>query len=103
MNIIEERRRRAWAHATSVVMNKVIREASIGILFIYGEALHGKDYFITPDDALDAVLVTMGVLRKLWERDGVRPTRRLFAEVCPDRTIGAVVARMWREPFRYWK
>ena len=95
MNIIEERRRRAWAHATSVVMNKVIREASIGILFIYGEALHGKDYFITPDDALD-------VLRKLWERDGVRPTRRLFAEVCPDRAIGAVVARMWREPFRYW-
>ena len=56
MNIIEERRRRAWAHATSVVMNKVIREASIGILFIYGEALHGKDYFITPDDALDAAV-----------------------------------------------
>lgn len=81
MNIIEERRRRAWAYATSVVMNKVIREASTGILFIYGEALHGKDYFITPDDALDAVLDTMGILRKLWEDDGVRPTRRLFAEV----------------------
>lgn len=81
MNIIEERRRRAWAYATSVVMNKVIREASTGILFIYGEALHGKDYFITPDDALDAVLDTMGILRKLRERDGVRPTRRLFAEV----------------------
>lgn len=44
-------------------MDKVIREASTGILFIYGEALHGKDYFITPDDALDAVLVTMGVLK----------------------------------------
>lgn len=103
MNIIEERRRRAWAHATSVVMNKVIREASTGILFIYGEALYGKDYFITPDDALDAVLDTMGILRKLWERDGVRPTRWLFAEVCPDKAIGAVVMKMWREPFRYWK
>lgn len=50
-------------------MNKVIREASTGILFIYGETFHGKDYFITPDDALDAVLVTMGVLEKLWERE----------------------------------
>lgn len=46
-------------------MNKVIREASTGILFIYGETFHGKDYFIAPDDALDAVLVTMGVLEKL--------------------------------------
>lgn len=62
MNIIEERRRKAWAHATTVIMNKVIGEASTGILFIYGEALHGKDYFITPDDALDAVLDTMGIL-----------------------------------------
>lgn len=44
----------------------------------------------------------MGVLRKLWERDGVRPSKRLFAEVCPDRAIGAVVMKMWREPFRYW-
>ena len=51
--------------ATAVIMNKVIREASTGILFIYGETFHGKDYFITPDDALDAVLVTMGVLEKL--------------------------------------
>lgn len=45
----------------------------------------------------------MGILRKLWERDGVRPTRWLFAEVCPDKAIGAVVMKMWREPFRYWK
>lgn len=70
MNIIEKRRHRAWAHATTVIMNKVIGEASTGILFIYGETLHGKDYFITPDNALDAVLDTMGVLRKLWERGG---------------------------------
>lgn len=102
MNIIEKRRRKAWAHATMVIMNKVIREASTGTIFIYGETLYGKDYFLTPDDALDAVLVTMGVLRKLWERDGVRPSKRLFAEVCPDRAIGAVVMKMWREPFRYW-
>ena len=81
MNIIEKRRRKAWAHATMVIMNKVIREASTGTIFIYGETLYGKDYFLTPDDALDAVLVTMGVLRKLWERDGVRPSKRLFAEV----------------------
>lgn len=103
MNIIEERRRKAWAHATTVIMNKVIGEASTGILFIYGETLHGKDYFITPDDALDSVLDTLGVLKKLWERDGVKPTRQLFAEACPDKVIGAVVMKMWREPFRYWK
>lgn len=103
MNIIEERRHKAWAYATSVVMDKVTREAYTGILFTYGEALHGKDYLLTPNDALDSVLVTMGVLRKLWERDGVRPTKRLFAEVCPDKAIGAVVKNMWREPFRYWK
>lgn len=101
MNIIEKRRRKAWAHATMVIMNKVIREASTGTIFIYGETLYGKDYFLTPDDALDAVLDTMGVLRKLWERDGVRPSKRLFAEVCPDRAIGAVVMKMWREPFRF--
>lgn len=86
MNIIEKRRRKAWAHATMVIMNKVIREASTGTIFIYGETLYGKDYFLTPDDALDAVLVTMGVLRKLWERDGVRPATRehppLFGITC---------------------
>lgn len=54
MNIIEKRRRKAWAHATMVIMNKVIREASTGTIFIYGETLYGKDYFLTPDDALDA-------------------------------------------------
>lgn len=62
MNIIEKRRRKAWAHATMVIMNKVIREASTGTIFIYGETLYGEDYFLTPDDALDAVLVTMGVM-----------------------------------------
>lgn len=55
MNIIERRRRKAWAHATAVIMNKVIREASTGILFIYGETFHGKDYLLTPDDAVDSV------------------------------------------------
>lgn len=59
MNIIEKRRRKAWAHATMVIMNKVIREASTGTIFIYGETLYGKDYFLTPDDALDAVLSRM--------------------------------------------
>ena len=103
MNIIEKRREKAWCHATAVIMNKVISEVSTGILFTYGERLHGKDYFITPDDALDTVLVTMGVLRKLWERNGVRPTKERFAEVCPDKAIGAVVMNMGREPFRYWK
>ena len=49
MNIIEKRRRKAWAHATMVIMNKVIREASTGTIFIYGETLYGKDYFLTPD------------------------------------------------------
>ncbi len=39
MNIIEKRRRKAWAHATMVIMNKVIREASTGTIFIYGETL----------------------------------------------------------------
>ena len=51
MNIIEKRRRKAWVHATMVIMNKVIREASTGTIFIYGETLYGKDYFLTPDDA----------------------------------------------------
>lgn len=103
MDIIEERRRRAWSHATRVIWGKVIDEVFTGGLFIYGETIYGIDYFITPHDALDVVLVTMGVLRKLWERNGVRPTKRLFAEICPDKAIGTVVAKMWREPFRYWK
>ena len=42
------------------------------------QTLYGKDYFLTPDDALDAVLVTMGVLRKLWERDGVLSLIHIF-------------------------
>ena len=41
MNIIEKRRRKARAHATMVIMNKVIREASTGTIFIYGETLYG--------------------------------------------------------------
>lgn len=58
MNIIEKRRRKAWAHATMVIMNKVIREASTGTIFIYGETLYGKDYFLTPDDALQNFMRT---------------------------------------------
>lgn len=98
-NIIEERRKKAWSHATYVILNRVRREAVIGTLFIYG----GKDYFLTPDDAVDTIFVTMGVLKKMWERDGVKPTKKLFAEVCPDATIGALAANMWRDPFRYWR
>lgn len=45
MNIIEKRRRKAWAHATMVIMNKVIREASTGTIFIYGGPFTAK---ITP-------------------------------------------------------
>lgn len=93
MNIIEKRRRKAWAHATMVIMNKVIREASTGTIFIYGETLYGKDYFLTPDDALDAVLVTMGVLRKLWERDGVR---LVMEHDIPDREISRMTGRSVR-------
>lgn len=103
MNIIEERRRKAWAHATRVILTKVINDASTGILFIYGETLHGKDYFLTPDDALDAVFVTMGVLRKLWERDGVRPTRQLSLRYARQAIWMPWFMKMWREPFRYWK
>lgn len=72
MNIIEKRRRKAWAHATMVIMNKVIREASTGTIFIYGETLYGKDYFLTPDDALDAVLVTMGFCKGCGSGTGVK-------------------------------
>lgn len=42
MNIIEERRRKAWAHATRVILTKVINDASTGTIFIYGETLYGK-------------------------------------------------------------
>ncbi len=59
-NIIEARRRKAWSHATYVILNRVRREAVIGTLFIYG----GKDYFLTPDDAVNTIFVTMGVLKK---------------------------------------
>lgn len=102
MNIIEERRRKAWNHATKVILNKVTREAINGTLFIYADILCGKDYFLTPDSAIDTIFVTMEVLKKLWERERVKPTRELFAKVCPDKAIAAVVANMWREPFRYW-
>lgn len=61
-------------------------EAVIGTLFIYG----GKDYFLTPDDAVDTIFVTMGVLKKMWERDGVKPTKKLFAVACPDATISVL-------------
>lgn len=78
MNIIEKRRRKAWAHATMVIMNKVIREASTGTIFIYGETLYGKDYFLTPDDSrmtgrsVRAIQVMRHKMRKAGEvRTGV--------------------------------
>ena len=104
MNIIEERRRKAWNHAAKVIFNKVTKEAAGGTLYIYADRIYGKGCYhrLTPDGALDTVFDTMGVLKEAWERDRAKPTKERFAEACPDKAIGAVVMRMWRDPFRYW-
>lgn len=102
MNVIEERRRKAWNHATWLILDKVIRAHAIGTLYIYADRIYGKDYSLTADIVMDAIFGTMEALREAWEREGVKPSKELFAQACPDKAIGAVVARMWRNPFRYW-
>lgn len=102
MNIIEERRRKAWDYATKLIFDKVIRAHANGTLYIYADRLYGKDYSLTADIAMDAIFDTMEALREAWEREGVRPSKERFAQACPDKAIGAVVAGMWRNPFRYW-
>lgn len=104
MNIIEERRRKAWLHAAKVILNKVIREEIIGTLYIHADRIYGKGCYhrLTPDSALDTVFDTMEILKEAWEHDRVKPSKERFAEACPDKAVGVVVMRMWRDPFRYW-
>lgn len=103
MNIIEEHRRKAWSHATKVILDKVIKAHANRTLYIYADRIYGKGcYRLTSDSALDTVFDTVEVLKEVWERERVKPTRELFAKVCPDKAIAVVVANMWRDPFRYW-
>lgn len=71
MNIIEERRRKAWAHATRVILTKVINDASTGILFIYGETLHGKvqrwNTRVTATASIDKEVMA-GTVQQVMER-----------------------------------
>lgn len=89
MNIIEKRRRKAWAHATMVIMNKVIREASTGTIFIYGETLYGKDYFLTPDDAY-TVMVSDGNGGYEKRRYGVDEVKVIFDSTEEDARVDEV-------------
>lgn len=104
MNIIEERRWRAWIHAERVILHKVIKAHVNGTLYIYADRIYGKGGYhrLTADYAIDAVFDTVEVLRERWEREHVKPTRELFAKVCPDKAIAVVIANMWRDPFKYW-
>lgn len=85
-NIIEERRRKAWSRAERIIVNTVKRDEIICTPY-------------TDDDISE----TMQILKYSWERERVKPTKERFAEACPDKAIGAVVANMWRDPFRYWR
>lgn len=83
MNIIEERRRKAWSHAAKVISRR---------------ARNFSGSWRAEHDVID----TMEILKEAWERDRVKPSKKRFAEACPDKAIGAVVMSMRRDPFKYW-
>lgn len=96
----EQEAENAWRYAKSRILekalNKMLSSAKIGGIWLHMErkATHEKISF---EEVVDE---TFAVLRQDFEQNGVRPTKKSFAENCPSVELGQWVLRMWTDPFR---
>lgn len=99
MNAQEQEQERAWRYAKSCIMGKVLgrmlRFSHFGFSPYYVDAATHEE--VPAGRIVDDTFV---ILKRDFEQSGVRPTRRSFAENCPNRELGKLVLRMWRDPFR---
>lgn len=95
----EQEAEKAWRYAKSRIMGKVLNKMlgsnHMGFeLHMERKATHEKTSF---EKVVDE---TFAVLRQDFEQNGVRPTRKSFAENCPSVELGQWVLHMWTDPFR---
>lgn len=95
----EQEREKVWRYAKSRVMekvlNKMLNSSHYGFeLHMERKATHEKISF---EEVVDE---TFAVLRQDFEQNGVRPTKKSFAENCPSVELGQWVLHMWTDPFR---
>lgn len=95
----EQEAEKAWRYAKSRIMEKILNKmlsSSHGGFALHMErkATHEKISF---EKVVDE---TFAVLRQDYEQNGVRPTRKSFAENCPSVELGQWVLHMWTDPFR---
>ena len=89
----------AWRYAKSRIMwkvlNKMLDANHVGFeMHMERKDTHEK---ITFDEVVDE---TFAVLRQDFEQNGIRPTKKSFAENCPSVELGQWVLHMWSDPFR---
>ena len=95
----EQEAENAWRYAKSRVLEKVLNKmlsANHGGVALHMErkATHEKISF---EEVVDE---TFAVLRQDFEQNGIRPTKKSFAENCPSVELGQWVLHMWTDPFR---
>lgn len=95
----EQEREKAWSYVKSRIMwkvlNKMLDWKHMGYeLHMERKATHEKISF---EKVVDE---TFAVLRQDFEQNGVRPTKKSFAENCPSVELGQWVLHMWTDPFR---
>lgn len=95
----EQEAENAWRYAKSRILEKVLNNMLIAnrggvALHMERKATHEKIAF---EEVVDE---TFEVLRQDFEQNGVRPTKKSFAENCPSVELGQWVLRMRTDPFR---
>ena len=102
MNIIEQRREKAWGFAKTLILKKLMDSIISGSL-IYRYNLTGKDALNEPDVTAEEIVDdALFSLRNTCEKEGIKPTKESFARACRSKALGNMVLHMWRTPFKYW-
>ena len=95
----EQEAENAWRYAKSRILEKTLHKMLSSShhgfeLHMERKATHEKISF---EEVVDEMFA---VLRQDLEQNGVRPTKKSFAENCPSVELGQWVLRMWTGPFR---
>lgn len=95
----EQEREKAWNDAKSRIMKKAVdkmldlHHAGCELRLVRMDT-HEK---ISVEEVID---LTLAVLKRDFEQNGIRPTKKSFAENCPCGEVGQWVRHMWTDPFR---